>query len=320
MKGTDIQIAVELLLRGEVVAIPTETVYGLAANALNEQAVARVFEIKNRPLHNPLIVHLANVEQVKNYTTEVPPIAVLLLRKFSPGPLTLLLPRNSLIPDIVTAGSSLVAVRIPDHTMTLELLQRTGIPLAAPSANPFGYISPTKAEHVEKMLSGKIPYILDGGTCDAGIESTIIGFPENVPTIYREGAISRNRIEEFIGQVAVFEGKKIHAPGMSLVHYSPNTPLLLCSDLEQAIADHDHFNVGVITHGGYTTGLNVDDQWLLCQGEDIEMAAHNLYAALHDMDERGYDLIIARSFPETGLGNALNDRLSRAAMKNSNES
>ncbi len=187
MKGTDIQLAAEYLLRGELVAIPTETVYGLAANALDERAVARVFEVKNRPLHNPLIIHVADVDQINRYTTDVPPAAQKLLSRFAPGPLTLLLPRNSTIPDIVTASSPLVAVRIPAHPMTRELLRRTGIPLAAPSANPFGYISPTTAGHVEKMLRDKIPYILDGGPCEAGIESTIIGFPAGVPTIYREG-------------------------------------------------------------------------------------------------------------------------------------
>jgi L-threonylcarbamoyladenylate synthase len=315
MKGEDIQSAAEHLLRGELVAIPTETVYGLAANALDEKAVARIYEVKQRPLHNPLIIHVADVEQIAMYTTELPYTAQKLLHKFAPGPLTLLLPRNSAIPDIVTAGSPLVAVRIPDHPMTLELLRQTGIPLAAPSANPFGYISPTTAGHVEKMLGDKIPYILDGGPCEAGIESTIIGFPDGVPTIYREGAIPKDLIEELIGLVAVFEGKKIHAPGMSAVHYSPNTPLILCDDVEQAIRDHDHFRIGVITYGKYATGVTADNQWILCKGDDREAAAHNLYAALHEMDERNYELIIAKVFPETGLGSALNDRLRRAAMK-----
>jgi L-threonylcarbamoyladenylate synthase len=315
MKGKDIQIAVEHLLRGELVAIPTETVYGLAANALDEKAVVRIYEVKQRPLHNPLIIHVADPEQIARYTTGIPDAALNLLHKFAPGPLTLLLPRNSSIPDIVTAGSPLVAVRIPAHPMTLELLRRTSIPLAAPSANPFGYISPTTAGHVEKMLGDKIPYILDGGPCDAGIESTIIGFPEGVPTIYREGAIPKDQIEELIAPVAVFEGKKIHAPGMSAVHYSPNTPLILCDDVEQAIRYHDHFKIGVITYGSYATGVTANNQWILCKDNNWEAAAHNLYAALHEMDERNYELMIAKTFPENGLGSALNDRLRRAAMK-----
>lgn len=315
MKGTDIQLAAEHLLRGELVAIPTETVYGLAANALDEEAVARIYEVKQRPRHNPLIIHLADVEQIARYTTELPSIARKLIHHFAPGPLTLLLPRNSSIPDIVTAGSPLVAVRIPAHPMTLELLRQTDIPLAAPSANPFGYISPTTAGHVEKMLGDKISYILDGGPCDAGIESTIIGFPDGVPTIYREGAIPKDHIEGLIGPVAVFEGKKIHAPGMSAVHYSPNTPLMLCEDVDQAIRDHDHFRIGIITYGNYATGVTADNQWILCKDNDWEAAAHNLYAALHEMDERNYELIIAKIFPEAGLGHALNDRLRRAAMK-----
>ncbi|MBE2288545.1 MAG: threonylcarbamoyl-AMP synthase [Chitinophagaceae bacterium] len=315
MKGTDIQLAAEYLLRGETVAIPTETVYGLAANALDEKAVARVFEVKQRPLHNPLIIHVADVEQITRYTNELPPAAQVLLSRFAPGPLTLLLPRNSSIPDIVTAGSPLVAVRIPDHPVTLELLRLTDLPLAAPSANPFGYISPTTAGHVEKMLGEKIPYVLDGGPCDAGIESTIIGFPDSVPTIYREGAIPKDHIEKLIGAVAVFAGKKIHAPGMSAVHYSPKTPLILCDDLEQVVRDHDHFRIGVITYGNYAVGVTADNQWILCKEQDWETAAHNLYAALHEMDERNYELILAKTFPEAGLGSALNDRLRRAAMK-----
>lgn len=315
MKGKDIQVAAAHLLRGELVAIPTETVYGLAANALDEHAVARIYQVKSRPRHNPLIIHVADVGQIVRYTTGIPDAAGKLLHKFAPGPLTLLLPRNASIPDIVTAGSPLVAVRIPAHPMTLELLRLTGIPLAAPSANPFGYISPTTAGHVEKMLGDKIPYILDGGPCDAGIESTIIGFPDGIPTIYREGAIPKDDIEELIGRVAVFEGKKIHAPGMSAVHYSPNTPLMLCEDVDLAIRDHDHFKIGVITYGNYATGVTADNQWILCKDNDWEAAAHNLYAALHEMDERNYDLIVAKILPEAGLGHALNDRLQRAAMK-----
>lgn len=315
MRGTDIQLAAEYLLRGETVAIPTETVYGLAANALDEKAVARVFDVKQRPLRNPLIIHVADVDQITRYTSGLLPAAQKLLSHFAPGPLTLLLPRNSSIPDIVTAGSPLVAVRIPAHPMTLQLLRLTDLPLAAPSANPFGYISPTTAEHVEKMLGQKIPYVLDGGPCDAGIESTIIGFPDGVPTIYREGAIPKDKIEKIIGPVAAFAGKKIHAPGMSAVHYSPNTPLILCDDLEQVVRDHNNFRIGVITHGNYAASVTADNQWILCKDNEWETAAHNLYAALHEMDERNYELIIAKTFPETGLGSALNDRLRRAAMK-----
>ncbi|MES2733756.1 MAG: L-threonylcarbamoyladenylate synthase, partial [Bacteroidota bacterium] len=183
--GTNISHAIDLLQQGEVVAIPTETVYGLAGNALNTKAVARIFSVKNRPTFDPLIIHTNSLEKVLQFVDEMPAQAKTLAQACWPGPLTLLLPRKDSIPDLVTSGLDTVAVRIPNHSLTLSLLEALEFPLAAPSANPFGYISPTTAEHVYNQLGKKIPYILDGGPCLVGIESTIVGFEDGEPTIYR---------------------------------------------------------------------------------------------------------------------------------------
>jgi L-threonylcarbamoyladenylate synthase len=312
--GTDVIYAAGLLRNGEVVAIPTETVYGLAANALDETAVRKIYTIKNRPLYNPLIVHIAGVDQAHTLSKEIPVAALTLLYAFSPGPLTVLLPRNERVPDIVTAGLPHVAVRIPDHPLTLTLLRECGVPLAAPSANPFGYISPTTAAHVSHMLGGKIPYILDGGPCTSGIESTIIGFPDGVATIFRQGVIPQSAIEKIIGPVHLHTGTRPQSPGMLPSHYSPHTPLVLCSDVDAEIARHTGVEVGVITYNAYSPLIPAHQQLLLCTGSDLAAAASNLYAALHDMDARGYPLIIVKKLPDEGIGTAINDRLQRAAM------
>ena len=188
--GKDLDQAKMLLERGELVAIPTETVYGLAANGLSVAAIARIYEAKNRPQFNPLILHVANLEQAQRLVTELPDACKRLMQAFSPGPITYLLPKSSLVPDMVTAGSARVAIRIPAHPMALELLTMLDFPLAAPSANPSGYVSPVSALHVFEGLQGKIPYILDGGNCTVGLESTIVGFEEGKVVIHRLGGIS----------------------------------------------------------------------------------------------------------------------------------
>ena len=315
MIGKDVRLAAQLLKEGKLVAIPTETVYGLAANALSESAVRKIYEAKGRPSFNPLIIHLADISQLSEYAREIPQSAYELLNRFSPGPLTLILPKKEVVPDIVTAGLDSVAVRIPAHPVLRELLKICGLPLAAPSANPSGYISPTSAQHVEKMLGGKVDYILDGGTCSAGLESTIVGFPNGVPAIYREGIISRTEIEKIIGPVELNVSGKIHAPGMLSSHYSPNTPLILTDNVPGEIEKNKNKKIGLITYGSLLVGLPENQQILLCDDNEFELAARNLYAAMHEMDERGYDLIIARRFPYSGIGVAINDRLERAAVK-----
>jgi L-threonylcarbamoyladenylate synthase len=313
--GTDIDKAAQIILKGDIVAIPTETVYGLAANGLNENAVKKIFIAKKRPSSNPLILHVAHLDQIKELVHELPPQATELLEKFSPGPLTLLLPKKAIVPGIVNNNLPDIAIRIPDHSLTLSLLEKVGVPLAAPSANPFGYISPTTPMHVKNMLEGKIEYILDGGTCTSGLESTIVGFPNGVPTIYRVGMITQEEIEQLIGPVALNHSTKTVAPGMLKSHYSPNTPLFLSEEIENDVERFKQQKLGVITYNSLVKGVLSQHQLLLCENNDFTFAAKNLYAALHEMDKKGYDLILVRKFPSSGIGNTLNDRLQRASVK-----
>ena len=247
MTGTDLVYAAELLKAGRLVAIPTETVYGLAGNAFDTVAVSDIFAVKHRPTFDPLIVHTWCLERMQALVGDFPPDAQRLAVDFLPGPLTLLLPKAEAIPDIVTAGSPLVAVRIPRHPLTLRLLEMLDFPLAAPSANPFGYISPTTAAHVERQLGDKIPYILDGGPCTVGLESTIVGFVDGRPVIYRKGGVSVEAIEAVVGKVAVRPHSSSNplAPGMLKSHYAPHTPILL-GDISAILKANAGRRVGVM--------------------------------------------------------------------------
>lgn len=315
MIGKDIQRAAALLMNGGLVAVPTETVYGLAANALSEAAVKKIFQAKGRPAHNPLIIHLADLDSLSLYATEIPDNARRLLMAFSPGPLTVVLKKSHIVPSIVTANLENVAIRIPAHPMMRELIRVCGFPLAAPSANPSGYISPTSPMHVMKGLVDKVDYILDGGSCTAGLESTIVGFSDGLPVIFREGVISRQDIQKVVGKVGVNASSKVLSPGMLSSHYSPKTPMILSDNIVDEIGKYPEKNIGLITYGGLYSGLTEDKQISLCQYEEFDIAARNLYAAMHEMDERGYELIIARRFPDHGIGIAINDRLQRASHK-----
>jgi L-threonylcarbamoyladenylate synthase len=227
--GIDIERAKAILESGNLVGIPTETVYGLAANAFNDASVAKIFEAKNRPFFDPLILHTDSIEKVKSFVEFIPPSLDLLLKTFSPGPLTVLLPKNNKVSDLCTAGLPRVAVRIPNHQLALELLKSIDFPLAAPSANPFGYISPTSAEHVNKQLGNKIEYILDGGECKVGLESTIIGLEGDAVTVYRKGGLAIEVIEKLVGEVKLLEHSSSNptAPGMLKSHYAPNKKVFL---------------------------------------------------------------------------------------------
>ncbi len=313
--GRELSVAIDLLSKNEVVAIPTETVYGLAGNALNIQAVQKIFAVKNRPLNNPLIVHLAAADCLTEIAENIPELAWQLLEKFSPGPLTLLLPKKYIIPDIVTAGLMNVAVRIPKHNLALELLRNINFPLAAPSANPFGYISPTKPEHVLKQLGGKISYILDGGTCEKGIESTVVGFENDTVVIHRLGAVSMEEIKKVAGKVIVKnkETAKPASPGMLSKHYSPKTKIIFTETPEEFLKDFNPEDVGVIAFKKYLKQVPTENQILLSPAGDLNEAAKNLYSALHVLDSKNLKIILAEKFPDKGNGKAINDRLGRAA-------
>jgi L-threonylcarbamoyladenylate synthase len=308
-----IKKASKLLKAGNVVAIPTETVYGLAANVFDEKAVKKIFEIKGRPLFNPLIVHIKSIEDLQNVATNIPPKAWILANYFWPGPLTLVLPKKKTIPYVVTAGKETVGVRIPSHPVALALLEEVDFPLAAPSANPFGYISPTNAAHVQKQLGTKIPFILDGGNCEKGIESTIIGFENDEPVLYRVGAISKEAIEKCVGPISskTKAATTPEAPGMLSKHYSPRTPFMVSESILSDIEKYKNRAVGFII---FSNGIDETSEKfiLLTKTESLDEAAQNLYAAMHQLDAQEFDFIIAEKFPETGIGISLNDRLFRA--------
>ena len=314
--GEDIVFAKSVLDTGNVVAIPTETVYGLAANATNALAVVKIFQIKNRPFFNPLIIHLPSVEKAEKYTKDVPALAYDLFAKFSPGPLTILLEKSDDLPGIVTAGSPRVAVRIPDHALTLQLLNSLDYPLAAPSANPFGYVSPTTAQHVADQLGSEIPYILNGGPSDVGVESTIIGFEDGQTVVYRLGGLAIEEIEKITGKVT-YKTAVEHvpdAPGMLKSHYSPNKEFIV-GDIDELLKKQINRSVGVISFSKPYLADNVHN-FILSPNGSLEEAAANLFAAIRMLDDSRMDVIIAEWLPENGLGRAINDRLHRARLKN----
>jgi L-threonylcarbamoyladenylate synthase len=321
MIGTDVDQAVALLEAEEVVAIPTETVYGLAGNAFSVKAVSGIFEAKNRPSFDPLIVHVADKNSIKEVVQNIPKELDTLSRHFMPGPLTLLLPKNEKISDLVTAGSPLVAIRIPQHPLAKALLQRLSFPLCAPSANPFGYISPTHAEHVEAQLGEKIPYILDGGACEVGVESTIVGMEEGKVTIFRKGGIPVEVLEALIGpvQVKTHSSSNPKAPGMLKSHYAPQKPFvigdipLLLQKYNQTTSEKEK-KVGVLSFKQTYSNISAAYQRTLSPMGDLREAAQNLFAAMRYLDEIDVDVIIAELLPEEGLGRAMNDRLKRAAV------
>lgn len=308
--GTDIKKATFLLRGGKCVAIPTETVYGLAANAFDSAAVASIFEIKNRPFFDPLIVHIGNADQISKLAVSFPEKAKSLTEKFWPGPLTIILPKSDSVPDIVCAGLPSVGIRMPDHKLTLDLLNSLEFPLAAPSANPFGYISPTIAQHVVDQLGNKIEYILDGGPCRVGLESTIVSFVSEKPTVLRFGGIDLEDIEAVIGKVIV-EHKNSEAPaapGMLSSHYAPLKKLLF-GRLDDLISQNTGLNYGVLA----LSDLKGQKGIILSESGNLKEAAQNLFAAMRLMDNSSYDLILTEEMPDHGLGRAINDRLSRAS-------
>jgi L-threonylcarbamoyladenylate synthase len=314
--GKDIYEAKALLEQGQVVAIPTETVYGLAGNALNEKAVTTIFEVKNRPSFDPLIVHSSSVEKIQHFVSDFPEAASKLARQFWPGPLTLLLPRKELIPDLVTAGLHTVGVRIPNHPLTLQLLAILDFPLAAPSANPFGYISPTSASHVHARLGEQIPYILDGGECKVGIESTIVGFEDEV-MVYRLGGIPIEAIEQALGKkvnVMSHSTSNPAAPGMLKSHYAPRKPVFL-QGLDSLMQQYKPEDIGILSFQRVYPRIPARNHVVLSEEGSMPEAARCLFAGLRKLDALPVKVIFAELLPEHDLGRAINDRIRRAAAR-----
>jgi L-threonylcarbamoyladenylate synthase len=310
---SSVEEAVKWLNINEVVAIPTETVYGLAGNALEEDAVLKIFKAKERPHFNPLIVHVEHWDKVPAYSKQVPEAAQKLAAAFCPGPLTFLLQKGENIPDLVTAGYDKVAIRIPAHPLTLKLLRLLNYPLAAPSANRFGYVSPTTAGHVMDGLKGIIPYILDGGPCIVGLESTIVDFEGEDVIIRRNGGISIERIEAVLGKkVSTRTDDNEHpiAPGMLKSHYATTTSLFT-GNLKNLILRFTDKKIALIEFGMEIPG-NFHGRFNLSSEGNLDEAARNLFDMMRQADACGADYILCTHLPGTGLGIAINDRLQRA--------
>ncbi|MFH0919074.1 MAG: L-threonylcarbamoyladenylate synthase [Fibrobacterota bacterium] len=310
-----IKHAAECLKAGGVVAFPTETVYGLGADAFNPQAVAAVFELKNRPFFDPLIVHIASLEQMDALVKAIPPKAQKLIAKFWPGPLTIILPKRDKVPDIVTAGLRGVGIRMPAHPVALELIRMAGTPVAAPSANKFGKLSPTCARHVADEFGTRDFEIIDGGPCRVGVESTIISFMNEAPVLLRPGGIAVEEIEQAIGPVIIPAPGEcaMMSPGRAERHYSPRTRIILDSSIERM---PKHYSVGLLTFIPIEDMIKYDAVEVLSRTGAFREAAANLFSALRHLDAAHLDVIIANRLPETGLGRTINDRLTRMSVEN----
>jgi len=311
--GTNLTTAKHLLEQGKIVAIPTETVYGLAANGLNTDSVAEIFRIKKRPSFDPLILHTYSFDCLTNFVTSIPEQARLLAETFWPGPLTLVLPKKDIVPDLVTSGLDRVAVRVPNHPLTLQLLRSLSFPLAAPSANPFGYISPTRAQHVADQLGDDIEYILDGGPCDIGVESTIVGWEDGNAIILRVGGLSVEAIEKVIGKVQVqaVSSSTPAAPGMLKSHYAPGIPMV-AGNIDDLLQEHTGKKIAVLSF--QKAYPQVYKNVILSENHSTIEAAKYLFSAMRELDQCGAEIILTEFVPEEGLGKAINDRLRRASF------
>ncbi|WP_320447965.1 L-threonylcarbamoyladenylate synthase [Candidatus Roseilinea sp. NK_OTU-006] len=335
-----IREAARVIRDGGLVAFPTETVYGLGANALDARAVARIFEAKQRPLNDPLILHIASLDDLTDLTsataqsdaTALGSLVAGLTRAFWPGPLTLVLPRSRNVPPIVSAGLDTVAVRMPDHPVAQALIHASGVPIAAPSANRFGHVSPTTAQHVLDDLNGRIDLVLDSHATSIGVESTVLDLTTAPPRILRPGGVTREQIEHALANIGqrlapddpqllprIPRNMPLPSPGMLPSHYAPRAQLALCRDTDSLLAQRANFAAR-----GLKTGLlilesqrqacaNLHPQFVL--GETLSDIARNLYAGLRALDSAGVDVILVTEVPRSGLGEAIADRLARAAAK-----
>lgn len=320
-----IQEAAKILKENEVVAFPTETVYGLGANALSDEAVAKIFEAKGRPSDNPLIVHIATTDQLTNIAVDIPEMVQTLITHFWPGPLTLVLKKkDSSVGEKVTAGLQSVAVRMPDHPIALALLKAANLPLAAPSANLSGKPSPTSAKHVIDDLEGRIAGIIDGGATGVGLESTVLDCTEEIPVILRPGGVTKEQLEQVVGEVRMDralleEGQAPKSPGMKYTHYAPKAPLVIVEGSPQFIQSlvekqtAQGLKVGVLTTEENKQYYKADAVLDCGLRADLPSVASKLYDVLRTFDETNVDLIYSEWFPQDGVGQAIMNRLLKAA-------
>ncbi|MCG3118572.1 MAG: Threonylcarbamoyl-AMP synthase [bacterium] len=309
---TSIQLAAEIIRNGNLVAFPTETVYGLGAEALKAQACAKIFAAKNRPYFDPLIVHIADLSWLEKLCARFDQRARQLAEKFWPGPLTMVVPKTDLVPDIVTAGLPNVALRMPNHPVALALLNAAQTPIAAPSANPFGYLSPTTAQHVAEQLGNQVDLILDGGPCAIGVESTILDLSGEPPTLLRPGGLPVESLELVVGNMVVpkAESPRPHAPGQLPSHYAPRTPVEF---LPGDFVFPANKKAGLLVLQTPVENLPFFKIEILSPAGDLTEAAANLFSCLHRLDRAGLEVIYVERVPETGLGRAIMDRLRKAA-------
>jgi L-threonylcarbamoyladenylate synthase len=317
--------AAHFLQENEVVALPTETVYGLGGNAKSDVAVEKIFAAKGRPSDNPLIIHIADKKQINAFVTEIPVNAETLMEKFWPGPLTIIFKKKeAVLSEKATAGLDTVAVRMPDHPVALALLKKCGLPIAAPSANSSGKPSPTNAQHVIDDLNGKIAGVLDGGSTGVGVESTVVDCTEGIPVILRPGGVTKEMLEAVVGEVHLDvalsdETSKPKAPGMKYQHYAPNAPLYLVdgshSFLQSLIEEKqkEGLRVGVLATEESARGYQSDVVIACGKRDELESVATALYETLRNFNREKVDIIFSEMFPNTGVGHAIMNRLQKAA-------
>ncbi len=321
-----IKIAAEEIKKGNLVAFPTETVYGLGADAINEKAVAKIFQAKGRPFNDPLIVHIADVKELNRLSKHVPPVVLKLAKVFWPGPLTLVLKKSELVSDIITADLDTVAIRMPADNIALSLIREAQTPIVAPSANIFGRTSPTNAQHVEDDLGGKIEMIIDGGKTKVGVESTVLDITAKPVQVLRAGGVSVEQLKEVIGQVKIGEELKrgFRSPGMLNSHYSPRARLILVEEREEAQVREvfrlaleykvQGFKVGIMAKEENQNKYNGFQVKVIGKGSELNICATNLFSTLRSFDKEGFEIIIAEGLEEQGLGLAIMERLRKAAV------
>jgi L-threonylcarbamoyladenylate synthase len=312
MIGTDVAKAASLLSQGQLVAIPTETVYGLAANALDPHAVTEIYKVKNRPQFNPLILHCANLIEAKKYVREWPEEANLLAKHFWPGSISILLPKSDLVPDIITAGSTHVVVRVPNHPLTLDLLARLDFPLAAPSANISNTVSPTTSEHVDSAIGDQIGYVLEGGGCQVGVESTIITFKDGEVNILREGGVPQEEISALGLVVSENTNKERQSPGQLKKHYATQKPLLIVSDINLWVKENTNKRAIALLYEAKDVEVPTI---LLSEDYDLAEIANGLFKGMRIADKCDVDTILIEPIKLEGIGRAIADRLKRATAQ-----